>query len=91
MASQPDQQEHDDFGKLAIFGAEMSGLAVRALAGANAFSPRALEYLAQIHDEMSEIFERAGNAQTSEGYKGFADDLRKQAADAEAAEASTGE
>lgn len=87
MASQPDQEEHDDFGKLAIFGAEMSGLAVRALAGANAFSPRALEYLAEIHDEMSDIFTRAGNAQTAEGYKGFAEDLRKQAKEAEAAEA----
>ena len=91
MASQPDQQEHDDFGKLAIFGAEMSGLAVRALAGANAFSPRALEYLAQIHDEMSEIFDRAGNQQTAEGYKGFAEDLRKQAAEAETAEADASE
>lgn len=88
MASQPDQQEHDDFGKLAIFGAEMSGLAVRALAGANAFSPRALEYLAQIHDEMADIFTRAGNEKTAEGYKGFAEDLRKQAAEADAAGAS---
>ena len=86
MATQPNQDEHDDFGKLAIFGAEMSGLAVRALAEAKAFSPRALEYLAEIHDEMSEIFERGGNAQTAEGYKGFAEDLRRQAGEAEAGE-----
>lgn len=85
MATGPEQQQHDDFGKLAIFGAEMSGLAVRALAQANAFSPRALEYLATIHDEMADIFSRGGNEETANGYRGFAEELRNLAGQAQPA------
>ena len=78
MATAPDDP-HDDFATLAAIGAEMAMLAVRTLAGANAFSPRALDHVASVHDEMAAILDRAGNASKAEGYRGFARELRAKA------------